>query len=664
MISCRGMNKHFLIILAVMLVGWAIRDATASDEDAFLKARQAYYGQDTKEFEYQAGRIERGYPLYPYIEYWRISRDLTAAGDGAIADFLASHPGTLLAEKLRADWLKELGRREFWPAFLPEYPRLIDPDTVLQCYARRAELAAGNLSNLRAAVALWFTGNDQPSPCTPLFLQLISQGYLSQEDIWRRFRLALMTGNAGVAKSLLAMLPAESRPAMSEIDDAGRDADRFLHGNRVFARRADRELVIYALAVLAKVDPDQAAQMLQSRGPLLPEQDRRVAWGEIAYWAASFHHPQTLVWFERAGTAALTDPEREWWVRAALRAGQWRTVLDVINSMSAENQNQPVWRYWKARALSQTGQVTSANMLFASLAGEYDFYGLLAAEELGQVVGNTVANVIVSGDEIQKKAEAPAIVRALALYNLGLRSEATEEWKWAIRDDDDRQLLAAAQIASQHQWFDRAIMTAEKTRQQHNFDLRFLAPYRDQATEFARKYNLDEAWVYGVIRQESRFISEAQSGTGAMGLMQIMPATAHWIANKLGVSGFRNRDAGNPGTNIKFGAYYLRSLLDSMENQPVLATASYNAGPRRAQRWRDEQPMEAAVYIESIPYPETRDYVKKVMSNAMFYAARFGQPSLLLKERLGVIPGRRQSAPVAAGLEDKSPGSQGGSGGS
>ena len=215
--------------------------------------------------------------------------------------------------------------------------------------------------------------------------------------------------------------------------------------------------------------------------------------------------------------------------------------------------------------------------------------------------------------------------------------------------------LAAAELARQQEWFDRAISTAEKTREQHNFDLRFLTPFREQASAYAREYRLDEAWIYGVIRQESRFAVEARSGTGAMGLMQLMPDTARWIARKLGLHHFKAHDAHNADTNIKFGAYYLRALMDDLDNQAVLVTAAYNAGPRRAQRWRDERAMEGSIYIETIPFNETREYVKKVMSNAMFYAVRFGKPSSLLKDRLGVIPALARAVPLAITPEDKSP---------
>ena len=207
-------------------------------------------------------------------------------------------------------------------------------------------------------------------------------------------------------------------------------------------------------------------------------------------------------------------------------------------------------------------------------------------------------------------------------------------------------LISAAELARRMEWYDSAINTAERTRELHDFELRFLAPYREQAHQAARENDIDEAWVYGLMRQESRFVNVARSSVGAAGLMQIMPATARWIAKRLGIRRFQVDEMRDPARNIQFGAYYLKHVLSTLDGSPVLATAAYNAGPGRAQRWRSTQPMEAAIYIESIPFAETRDYVKKVMSNAMYYAVRFGQPSVLLKERLGLVPPREM--PVAA----------------
>jgi len=228
-----------------------------------------------------------------------------------------------------------------------------------------------------------------------------------------------------------------------------------------------------------------------------------------------------------------------------------------------------------------------------------------------------------------------------------MRTESLREWISAVRGLPDDGLLLAADFARRQGLYDRAINTAERTRDLHDFELRFLAPYRELAQRAAEENGVDEAWVFGLIRQESRFTPVARSRVGATGLMQIMPATAKWIARQLGVKRFDSREMDDPERNIQFGTYYLRHIQDSLDGSPVLATAAYNAGPGRAQRWRTGEPMEAAVYIETIPFNETRDYVKKVMSNAMYYAARFDQPSVLLKDRLGEIPPRRTALPAS-----------------
>jgi soluble lytic murein transglycosylase len=220
---------------------------------------------------------------------------------------------------------------------------------------------------------------------------------------------------------------------------------------------------------------------------------------------------------------------------------------------------------------------------------------------------------------------------------LNLRTEAAREWAWAIRDFDDRRLLATAEVARRNGIYDRAIHTAEKTVQQHDFNLRFLAPHRDTLRGILKQQELDEAWVYGLIRQESRFIPDARSSAGAMGLMQLMPGTATWVAKRLGMKKYRNALATEVNTNLTLGTYYLKHVLTLFDNQPLLASAAYNAGPRRALQWRDEKPMEGAIYAETIPFSETRDYVKKVMSNSMYYASTLGHQIKTLKQRLGIV---------------------------
>ena len=219
-------------------------------------------------------------------------------------------------------------------------------------------------------------------------------------------------------------------------------------------------------------------------------------------------------------------------------------------------------------------------------------------------------------------------------------------WLFTIRTLDDRQLLTAAVIARRNEIYDRAINTADRTIEQHDFHLRYLAPYRDAVKQNAAQLNLDEAWVFGLIRQESRFIADAKSRVGASGLMQLMPATAQWVAKKLGLKDWRWSQVTEVDTNVSLGTWYLRHVLDTLDGQPVLASAAYNAGPGRARAWRSGTAIEGAIYAETIPFNETRDYVKKVMANATYYAHTLGHHAQTLKQRLNTIgPRARDKEP-------------------
>jgi len=631
----------FLLSLLMALPAWA-----GAGDTAVERARAAYGARQVASLDRAAAEVPADHVLAPYVEYWRLM--LSGRSDEArIADFLARYPGSRVAESVRADWLKSLGARAAWTPYLAEYPRLEKPDVGHQCYAYRAEWAQGNRSHTREAVSLWFSGRDLPNACDPLFSQLMAAGLVNEEDVWRRMRLALDAGNLRVAQAVSLALPAAQRPAASSFDQVARDPVRWLNGGKPDAgQRGERELALYALDQAAKKSSRSAESALQKIAPKLSEAEQQVAWARLATWAARRHETGALNRYQQAGYVVVTDFQREWWVRAALRAGDWKTVQRVIDSMGEATRAQPVWRYWRARALQANGQRLAANAIFLALSREHHYYGQLAQEELGPVMQAPQINVKTGGENVAAIARNPGIARAQALYALGMRSEATLEWNWAIRNFSDVELLSAAELARQMTWYDRAINTAERTRELHDFELRFLAPYRELAQQAARDNQIDEAWVFGLMRQESRFINVARSGVGASGLMQIMPATARWIAQRLGIKGFDTREMQDPARNIQFGSYYLKHVQNSLDGSPVLATAAYNAGPGRAQRWRTSQPMEAAVYIESIPFAETRDYVKKVMSNAMYYAARFGQPSVLLKDRLGVVPPRK--TPVAA----------------
>jgi soluble lytic murein transglycosylase len=312
----------------------------------------------------------------------------------------------------------------------------------------------------------------------------------------------------------------------------------------------------------------------------------------------------------------------------------------VVGSMDAEERGEPGWTYWLARAHEADGRRKHAHALNDTLTDRHDYYGKLAREELGRPL---VAPPRPPGPDAAAIAELdanPAIARALAFYDLGMRFEGNREWNFQMRGRSEPELRAAAWWAQQRGLLDRAINTDERIRTAPpDFALRFPAPFAQELLPITRAYDIDAAWVYGLIRQESRFVMDARSHVGASGLMQLMPATARWVARKMGRRDFRQSDLNDLQTNLEFGTFYLKQVLDDVDGSAVLASAGYNAGPRRARDWRATlaEPMEGAVFAEIIPFTETRGYVKNVLSNATDYAALFSGKAQSLKARLGTI---------------------------
>jgi soluble lytic murein transglycosylase len=475
---------------------------------------------------------------------------------------------------------------------------------------------------------------------------LAQDGRFTPDDVWTRIRGALESGQVGNATRAAVYLPAGQQPEARTLTLISSNPAGYLEKQHFDLRsRAGRETVMFAVYRLARTSPPQAAAHWVRHEERFSAEERAYVWGQIAQFAAMRHEPEALAWFAKARD--LSDVQLAWKVRAALRQRNWPEVLAGIDSMTDKESELAPWRYWKARALKAEGRNEEAAALLKLIASEYNFYGQLALEELGDSV-STPEVVKATSAEAKAMAEQPGIRRALALFSLGLRVEGTREWIWTIRQFDDRRLLAAAEVARRNELFDRAINTADRTVNAHDFTLRYLAPFREVLTPRARQLSLDEAWVYGLIRQESRFIVDARSRVGASGLMQLMPATAKWVAKKMGLK--RVGDVTEVDTNISLGTYYLRHVLDSLDGSPVLASAAYNAGPGRARAWRPDSAVEGAIYAETIPFTETRDYVKKVMSNASYYSHVFSQQVQPLKQRLGII-GPRQRA-LEAGLGD------------
>ncbi|MFI4952077.1 MAG: transglycosylase SLT domain-containing protein [Burkholderiales bacterium] len=646
-----GRILRWLAFAAVSAAASAAQPAP-SDAD-FLAAREAFLANDAAALEKVAPRL-KGHLLEAYVSYWQLRLKLDDAEPGRVRAFLERYSGTPLADALRGEWLKSLAKRALWTDFAAEYPKRNGEDTELACFALQWRREQESDAALAEARQYWFSGRDQPESCTPLFAQLKANGSITAADIWSRFRLAHEAGNGRLAARVLAELPPAERPSTADYDGAERRPGAALtKADFRFAARSGRELALYALDRVARSDAEAAHQAWLRWRARLPESDRRYGNLLIAYNAARQLLPEANAWYRDAEGAAPNEAQREWRVRAALRALAWQDVARAIDAMPESETQEPAWRYWKARAFEAVARKEDATRLFGSLAAEPHFYGFLAAESIGASIMPVSEPLPIDPEALAAFGALPAVQRVLRLSALDMRPEAQREWAYVVRGSDDASLLLAAEFARRSGLYDRSINAAERTQRRHDFGLRYQTPYRVEIAAAVRANGLDEAWVLGLTRQESRFAADIVSSAGAVGLMQLMAPTARWIAQQTHRNDYRIAQLEQPAINAEFGTYYLRHVLDLLDGSPVLATAAYNAGPRRAQNWRGKEPLEGAIYAETIPFNETRDYVKKVLSNAMFYQAQLGLPYVTLTDRLGIVAPRGTAESPAVASADR-----------
>lgn len=621
-------------------------------DTAFLIARDAFRAGDYIKLERAANLVGTGYELSPYVEYFQLRMNLEQTDPGTVRDFLERYEGAYVAEKLRGDWLRFLARKALWVGFEAEYPKLLSPEQDVACLNFQARLARGDKAALDEALPLWLSLLEPPDSCQPVLEALIWEKKVLARDVWARIRRQFEANRTNWAKATTHYLPASQSPEDRQMDavvDRAMATLVKLPANWA-ATRAGRELAALAIQRVAMNDPRAAADQLEKLQDKMGEGERQWAWSQIALNAAKRHMPDALAWYAKAGATLLSDDGHQWKVRAALRAQDWGTVRSTIEAMPDRLAALPEWIYWLGRAYKAGGRTTQANALFEKIAGQPHFYGNLADEELDRFITPPAKAASVTKEELAKASADPGLKRALAFFRLEMRTEGVKEWNWSLRGMGDRELLAAAELAKGNQIYDRAIAAADRTKNEHDFSLRYLAPYGDQVRPVARNQSLDDAWVYGLMRQESRFITSAKSNVGASGLMQLMPATAKWVAKKLGLKDFHQGKVSDTDTNVLLGTAYMRMVMENLDNQPVLASAAYNAGPGRARKWRADQPLEGAIYAETIPFSETRDYVKKVMSNSVYYSSLFNGKPASLKARLGVIGARVGDMPKDADL--------------
>lgn len=634
--------------LALVLAWPAQASVPPPSDPAFLAAHDAHRKRDAAQLAIVRDRlVEQGHPLAQWADYWELSQRLTRASVAEVEAFYVRWSGTYVEDRLRNDWLLELGKRRDWQAFRRDHPRFrMNDDREVTCYAIVTEHLEGRAVRDRALEA-WLAQRDADAGCQYMASMLRSAGVFGESEVWRKVRASTEFNRPRAAAAALTLLGA--RPP------AGRPGD-------------PRDAL--AVARLAATDPAAARSRLEGGlADSLPAEWSAWAWAQVGRQSALRLQPEAAADFRRAEAAALrakgpvhfTDETLAWQVRAALRATptDWRLVRTAIDAMSDGERADATWTYWAARAhLALAGddeigeaEQARARRQLAAIAGQLNFYGKLAAEELGQELSLPSRPAPLAAEERAAAAAHAGLARGLRLIALGLRSEGNREWNFSLRGMTDRQLLAAAQLACDRSVWDRCISTSDRTRGEIDVAQRFPTPFRDAVLAQAARTGVDPSYVYGLIRQESRFITDARSHAGASGLMQLMPATARYTAKRLGVP-YTPARINDRDTNLRLGMGYLKLLLDDFEGSQALAAAGYNAGPGRPRRWRDGPQLEPAMWAETIPFSETRDYVKKVLSNAVYYAAILGvEEQVSLRARLGESIGPRLASTRQPDLE-------------
>jgi soluble lytic murein transglycosylase len=639
----------------------APRPVLAQDSAAtIVDAREALRKKDRARLAaLRNAAIAARLPLAMWPDYWELNNRIGEVQQAEVDEFSARWPGTYVEDRFRNDWLLELGKRRDWANFAAEHPRFrMNDDREVACYALLIDQQAGKTVR-EPALAAWLAQREVDDGCALLAATLIDARQFTAADAWRKARVSIDAGKPRAARQAAALVSVTAATAVSELIES---PARYLARSASAADRTAAELTTLALLRMAYTDADGAAAQLNDRWDrALPADLAAWSWASTAKQAAQKLQPDAADFYQRAALRAAKagrdlewpDETLAWKVRAALRAdngkARWQQVAQGVNAMSAAEQRDPAWVYWKARALhalsadSQDGDSMRglARDQMASIAGQLSFYASLAAEQLGQPIFQPARPQPLTAAEREATARNPGLARALQLIAIGLRSEGVREWNYSIRGMPDRELLAAAQLACDREVWDRCINTSERTRDEIDMLQRFPMPFRRDVIAKSGEIGLDPAYVYGLIRQESRFIMDARSSVGASGLMQIMPATARWTAKKIGLNYTPDLIA-DRDVNLRLGTSYLKLVLDDFGGSQAMAAAAYNAGPNRPRKWRDGPALEPAIWAENVPFTETRDYVKKVLSNATYYAAQLGATAPSLTQRLG-----RPIAPAA-----------------
>jgi len=636
----------------VLLPGAAGADGTPAQRRQF----EAAYAAASHDSPLRWTTLARGledYVLYPYLEYAALTRDLAAAKPAAVTQFLTQRDATPLADQLRTRWLRLLATRRRHAELLAAWRERDDPE--LRCAHAAALLATGAKAELASeALALWNTGRSLPAACDPVIAWLAAQGALTPERVWTRIRLAAAARQHRLVGALAHRLGGAERT------EAERWATTLANPAIELGKAAGwsdtsrtRELVARGLAQLARRDAARAAQLWTTLA-------RRMAWSEtergqvlaaIALWKAAAFERDAGRWLAQVPDAALDDALREWRVREALARADYPAVVAACTALSAAQQAEPRWRWVRARALELSGQAGAAQSALVSLAGEANFHGFLAADRLDKPYSLCPLEAPDDAAQRARIAALPGLQRAFELQALEWHTEARREWEYALRELAPGDRAIAVTLAHARGWIERGPLTLLGADEIRYYALRFPLAFEREIDMHARSTGLDAAWVLGLIRAESAWMPDARSSANAWGLMQLLPSTARAVARRAKLPYRAPSDLTRPPLNIALGTRHLADVLGDFDGRVWLATAAYNAGAAPVRRWLAERPaLPTDLWIETIPYRETREYVARVLAFALIYDWRRNGHAQALAPRLALSgkPGAPRDVVCAA----------------
>lgn len=634
--------QYILTALTAILCMLTSTASLATDDELkpqrqqFLEARKALRQWHMDDFERLSAALQ-DYPLHSYLEFEKLRKYIQQTDDREIAEFIKRYQGQPVSWRLRQSWLYALARRKDWTRFLQEYTGR--QPVKLQCYKLRAEINTDITETFADdAIELWLVGRSQEDACDPVFQYLYDNDYITAKLLWQRIRLAMENNKTGLAGYLARRLSREDLAWVVLWKDAHRLPARTLQSPSL---RSDtvisRYIILHALRRIAARDAMQAHIKWEKIKPRYRFSGDQIGQLEkyIAMQANWQKLPEALDWLVAVPASASSNSVREWRVRIPIRDNDWEAVAEQIDALPAAEAEREEWRYWKATALEKTGHHEEANNDFSALSEMRDYHGFLAADRLNKPYRTGHESLDYDPVILQQLANRDGFIRARELYRAELYTDARREWASAISKLSADELKAASVLAQQWGWHDRAILTVAKTRDYSDLQLRFPIDHVETITRSASSRQLDPGHIYAVIRQESAFGETARSPAGARGLMQLMPKTGKETARKYHIPLSSTRELYEPEKNILIGSAYLGEVMKQYNDNVVLASAAYNAGPHNVQRWLPRKQKQAPdSWIATITYGETRTYIQRILAYMAIYDWRMDNPITPLKEHM------------------------------